>query len=1226
MKAKYIKSVAPSLLVAFAFLVLPLTAHAQHTQPLKVISLDPTVFFPREKPNFQVARLTLDNNSNKTLSAGIEIKIEAKKTSRQQIDTITPGKSVHDILVPDIQAPATIKLQVRCQGCEKPALFQTEWKPQRHWVVYVVKSAHTDLGYEKSEFIKQGELAQYVDDAMKMADSTWDGPDESRYRWMIEHLFWFNGCQDDRPWPWMRRLIYDYIATGKMSVMAPYCGVHSHWHSLEQLCRSVYWSRRHMRDRFDLDLPLYYIADNPSVAWPVAQIWAQAGGKYIIDTRQGWRTGEKDYYCHTKVPPIFWWVGPNGKDKVLFCNSMSAGPQKDKNPLVDQGDWIKSYFEDTLKRYEKGEYGPYPYDLLFWPMYYDHQPPSKTEMEGVMAWNRKWRYPEIRVDDPTKFMQKMERKYGDVIPTLSGDMNNYSADYAAAIADLFGAKRRGTLRLAVAEGFDSIARMINPQHDLRQPLFDRVYQQICEFDDHTWPTGPAPCDYNETNFGIFKSHSARRVDKTSSQELNRALHDLAGQIAVERNSVAVFNTVAKTRGGLVKLKAADWPALARNNTLLDTQNGKITPVQTIGDELLFYAKNVPAFGYKTYAIVPKTVAGKTASAKPDAGETKMAAADTLENRFYRIRFDKQTGGISSLFDKQLSRELVDQNSPHKLNQFIYDYRFAKESLDGIQSSPKRASMRAIATGPVAASMEITAEEPESGASLRQIVTIYRDVKRVDITNHVEHARMLWGDERTFCMEWGKVGTRYQDNIYFAFPLNVSDAAIRGEYSLGTVRPYDDQLRFGSHDFLSVQQYVDCSNDQYGVTWVTQDVPVVHFGEIRYNRFSNTYKPQRPWLYSYAMSNRLEGLVVHHPDDSKATSHYTLTSHAGDWSCADAAEKSWAVCHPLSAIMVRGKQSGRLGHSQSFVSIDSANVCMTGLKPSELPGRGFIIRLVETGQKANTVAHVRTPLISLAKANLCSIVEDDLEELELDADRHGFRVPLDAFATATVRMTPEGKLPGKVAGLQVKSANDASVTLEWAPVAGASTYRVYRLPGPGERPALNVLVGETAEPRYTDNGLNLDTPYCYRVSAVAPGNLEGKPSDELSARTDKENVSPPGPVAEPILVERGCRRLILVWRSNKEPDVTAYEVYRSTTPDFSNDAAHLVHRLDHPTPHYRQWFIDTTVEPDTRYFYRVLAVDDRGQRSPTAETAQWKLCKDPGPPQAKRPAAATGKKD
>lgn len=1191
------------LLLVLAF---PLAIEADEaTEPtVEILRLEPTVFFPHGEPPMQVARLTLANRTGKPIDIQVRSSVAELDAPLESLGELPPGETTREILVPDIAVAGKLRVELLSIEGQTVAAHETAWQPQRHWVIYIVKSAHTDLGYEKSEFIKREELARYIDDARQITDDTWELADPSRYRWTIEHLFWLRGCLDVRPWPWYRRLVDDYIKPGKMAVTAPVCGVHTHWHGLEQLCRSMYWGRRRVGDRLGLDLPLYYIVDNPSVAWPVAQAWAQAGGRYVTDCRQGWRTGGKDAFRHTGVPRVFWWVGPDGKSKVLFTYPASYGLFRS---ILQSGyEGMLTKVPNFLRSIEDGTYGPYPYELVLAPAYADHSPPREDESAGVVRWNEHWRYPELRIDDPTRFMAEMERRYGDQIPTLAGDMSNYSADYAAIDSNTFGLKRAAGLRLSVADGLASIARVLDPQYALSQRTIADAYWRLSEYDDHTWPTGPAPDDFNETNFGLFKTHNARLVADAAESEIGRALDAITSMLSCPGPAIVVFNPLAHPRTDVVTVPLAKLPKGTDGLALVDSSTGKAAFWQIAGDELVLLAHDVPSFGYKTYSL-------ERGPAPPPSDELK-AADGTLENRFYRVTFDETTGTIASLFDKELGRELVDSSAPHRLNQFIYDHRAGRTSTAGYQASPGEARVAVDQVGPVFARMRVETVEPKSGAEIRQLVTVYRNLKRVEIANELRKVRAMWGDERTFERQWGRVGPRYKENVFIAFPLDVPDATIRAEYAIGTVRPYHDQLRLGSHDFLSVQRYVDASNRDYGVTWTTREAPVVHFGEIRYNQFSNTYKPQRPWLYSYAMSNRLAGLVWHHPDQCRADLHYTITSHAGSWPEGTAARYGWERGNPLVAAVIEESQEGSLPAEQTFVEIDAANVEMAVLKPSEPPGRGFVIRMVETESRPNTPVHVRVPMLRLARAVACDLVENDGRSLPLDADGRGFRLQMGRHALATIRLVPQAETPQKVTGLRAEAVSDKAIRLAWPAVEGATSYRVYRLPGPGEAVCLDHLVGETSRNEYLDDWLNLDTTYRYRVAAVAPGNLEGEAGDEAGVRTRSENVSPPSPVRELVALERSCRRVILTWRTSKEPDVVAYHIYRCETPDFKLDDGRRIEVVGKPEPYYRQFYIDTKVEPRKTYFYRVLAVDEKGRRSPSSPVATLTLCDDPGPPQ------------
>ena len=83
-------------------------------------------------------------------------------------------------------------------------------------------------------------------------------------------------------------------------------------------------------------------------------------------------------------------------------------------------------------------------------------------------------------------------------------------------------------------------------------------------------------------------------------------------------------------------------------------------------------------------------------------------------------------------------------------------------------------------------------------------------------------------------------------------------------------------------------------------------------------------------------------------------------------------------------------------------------------------------------------------------------------------------------------------PSAPTGLSA-SAADATVTLVWNAVAGATSYNVYRGTASGQEQ----WVANVPNPTFTETGLSDGTTYFYEVTAVN-GNLEGQRSAEVSA--------------------------------------------------------------------------------------------------------------------------------
>ena len=102
----------------------------------------------------------------------------------------------------------------------------------------------------------------------------------------------------------------------------------------------------------------------------------------------------------------------------------------------------------------------------------------------------------------------------------------------------------------------------------------------------------------------------------------------------------------------------------------------------------------------------------------------------LENRYYRVVFDAATGTITSIRDKQLDVELVDQTAPHKFNEYLYERFETPDTKDPVEVASRRVGQVGARRGPVA-DIVIVKAAPVGVESLRQTVVFYHDLKRMD---------------------------------------------------------------------------------------------------------------------------------------------------------------------------------------------------------------------------------------------------------------------------------------------------------------------------------------------------------------------------------------------------------------------------------------------------------------------------------------------------------------
>lgn len=191
----------------------------------------------------------------------------------------------------------------------------------------------------------------------------------------------------------------------------------------------------------------------------------QEGIRYVVSWPNTDRGGNAHSFGIDGMP--FWWVGPDGKSKVLFLQpgkysnsgSMDKGMTTgrpwfgQRNPRkvparIRMGS-ANVDFTGRLAELEKNNY-PYDFIVLSWTLW-DNCPLDADVPYAVDEWNRKYAYPKIVISGGHEFMSELERKYGDKLPVVSGDYTEYWTDGLGTAAEFTAINRRNKERIAQAE-------------------------------------------------------------------------------------------------------------------------------------------------------------------------------------------------------------------------------------------------------------------------------------------------------------------------------------------------------------------------------------------------------------------------------------------------------------------------------------------------------------------------------------------------------------------------------------------------------------------------------------------------------------------------------------------------------------------------------------------------------------------------------------------------------
>ena len=177
---------------------------------------------------------------------------------------------------------------------------------------------------------------------------------------------------------------------------------------------------------------------------------------------------------------------------------------------------------------------------------------------------------------------------------------------------------------------------------------------------------------------------------------------------------------------------------------------------------------------------------------------------------------------------------------------------------------------------------------------------------------------------------------------------------------------------------------------------------------------------------------------------------------------------------------------------------------------------------------------------------------------------------------SVSATPAPPPPSAAPTNLTAAPGNARVRLAWDPVAGATTYRIWRSTTPDfPEPYIATITSTT----YTNTGLQNGVTYYFRVRArnVSGG---GPFSDVVTA----EPLSPPSTPTQ-VSATPGDAIVSLTW--NAVATATGYNVYRATVPDQWGNAP-LATGVAAPP------FADHSVHNTTTYYYRVSATNDGGE--------------------------------
>ena len=416
---------------------------------------------------------------------------------------------------------------------------------------------------------------------------------------------------------------------------------------------------------------------------------------------------------------------------------------------------------------------------------------------------------------------------------------------------------------------------------------------------------------------ILPGSSIGDVYKDSNTQFAQIFADTDGVINGVLEAVA---SQVKTDGGLLVFNPNGF-----------TADGTVTL-----DGNTYIAKDVAAFGYKVIQ-------------KENADSNVKVSANTLENSYYKLTFDK-SGAICSLIDKRVGRELV--KSGRLLNQMVV-FQDTPYQYDNWEMTPYHKQNKWLLKEE--AEFQTLSEGDRAGFAIKKLygksviiqkVYLYQDgIDRIDFVTDVD-----WKDKNQL--------------LKTVFPFDVMADKASYDIQFGHVeRAMHDNTSWDSARFeSSAQKWVDVSENDYGVALLNDGK--YGFG-VDNGELSMTILKSGSFPFDGA-------------SDSVPTFVYSVLPHKARACDGGVVEKSYVLNRPFFVKELQKNENGRLPTEWSLLHCETKGVMIETVKCSET-GDGIVIRMYEAYKERKMV---KLSVPNIKEAVLCDLNEAETKKLQV----------------------------------------------------------------------------------------------------------------------------------------------------------------------------------------------------------------------------------------------------
>ena len=660
----------------------------------------------------------------------------------------------------------------------------------------------------------------------------------------------------------------------------------------------------------------------------------------------GASAGAKRYYHHRCNPggadqwPAYWWEGQDGT-RMLAISTPSYNGDIRARDLVGAALHAHKYGHmNSLHFHGIGDHGGGP---------------ARHNLDALRRFQKRPLLPSAQCSTLGAYTKNF-LDLGVSLPVHRGESSTIFEGCYTTHADIKHYNRSGENLLCTADTLAAMARL-----DSREAL-GKAWRAVLFNQFHDILDGSAIHESYEKSLADYAevSAAAKAVTEEALQVLSRGL---------EQGAIAVTNPLGWEHSGWVTIPGKKGEGSVR---LVGAHRH-----QTVGQyspEGFGFVARVPAFSTVSYRLSEVFPVEPSFAVNPSFAPTAGFDSNTqdvhleppyyrVETPFFRVYIRRDSGILTSFFDKRVQRELVSfgmrhasdymdtarpdlalnvfqllEERPHPMSAWHLDEIHAEKNL--IQG----ATTSIVESG--AARLVLEVKHDLRSSQIMQQIIFYRDLPQIDF-----HTKINWQERGG-----GETGV---PNLKIAFTAKLSEADAWFETPFAAVnRPCDGQE-------VPTLRWADVGGSEYGIALLNDSKYGYDIlgSRLRMTLVRSAYEP-----------DTVADLGWH-------DIHFSLLPHPGDWRTAGVVQTAMSFNQPLLAVEVPEELAEKPLHTTWRPEVTgSPSVLLAGIKLAKI-GTGRILRLYESGGYSGEVDMRGMPEKALVWET--NIIEDKLQPLPVN---------------------------------------------------------------------------------------------------------------------------------------------------------------------------------------------------------------------------------------------------